>query len=147
MKAIELGNVVDLNVVLDTISKSYSQEKARCQLCRPLRHIKCPRVDKIVIEIVSHSMSRRTISVVVATHEIIRIVVLELLFKRKRVEFSSQGKLSVDLLLGDVEVLDVEEAHFGNGVVQLLDELLFAAGLVKFTQIESDQLSPFNCWT
>lgn len=97
------------------------------------------------MKIIVHSVSSWAVTVVVATHESIRIVVLELLFERQRVELASQSELSIHLLLGDVEVLDVEEAHFGDGVIQLFDEFFLAAGLVELAQVESDELRPVHC--
>lgn len=94
---------------------------------------------------VLHPVSSWTVAVVVATHERLLIVVLELLLERQRIELAAQGELPVHLLLGDVEVLDVKEAHFGDGVVQLLDEFLLAAGLVELAQVERDELGPVHC--
>lgn len=65
----------------------------------------------------SHCVSSRTVSVVVATHEIILTMVLELLLEWHRIKLPAEGEVVVYFLLGDVEVFDVEEAHFGDGVV------------------------------
>ena len=52
------------------------------------------------------------------------------------------GELSVDMLLRNVEVLDVEEAIFTNGLDQSLCELLPAFwGAVK-AKVDRDQICP-----
>lgn len=58
-------------------------------------------------------MTSRSVPIVVATDKCIAVVVLELLLEGQVVECLSKGKLSVDLLLVDVEVLDVEESFSG----------------------------------
>lgn len=55
-------------------------------------------------------MASRAVAVVVTGHEVIAVVILELLLQGKVVERSSKSKLPVNFLLGDVEVLDIEEA-------------------------------------
>lgn len=73
--------------------------------------------------------------------------------------------MKVDLFLADVEVLDVEEAYrtvvniflvlqvdnlidvltdMLYCVIELLDKLLFTAGLIVQAQIESDELGPVD---
>lgn len=73
-------------------------------------------------------------------------MVLEFLLQRQSIELPSKGKLSVDLLLRDVEVFDVKEANFRDGMVQLLDELLFAARPVELAEVEGDKFRPVNCY-
>lgn len=94
----------------------------------------------------SHSVTSWAVAIVVAADEGFVAVVLEFLLQRQSVELPSEGKLSVDLFLGDVEVLDVKEANFRDGVVQLLNELLFAAGPVELAEVEGDKFRPVNCY-
>jgi hypothetical protein len=55
-------------------------------------------------------MSGRTIAVILAFSQITRGMILELFFEREGIEFPPKSKLAVNFLLGDVEVLDIEEA-------------------------------------
>lgn len=55
-------------------------------------------------------MASRTIAIVVAANEVVAAVILEFLLNWQAVELSSEGELPVNLLLGDVEVLHIEEA-------------------------------------
>jgi hypothetical protein len=58
----------------------------------------------------SHAMSSWTVPIVLASLEIVRVVVLEFLLERECIEFTTERKLAVNLFLADVEVFDVEEA-------------------------------------
>jgi hypothetical protein len=72
-------------------------------------------------------------------------MVLQLLLKRQVVELAAQSELSVDFLLADREVLDVEEADMLGSIGQLLDEVLLALWSVKQAQVKSDKLGPVDC--
>lgn len=69
---------------------------------------------------------------------------LELLLEGQAVKLAAQGKLLVDFVLGNIKVLDVKKADVVDGVLELLDEFLFAAGLVKEAEIEGDELGPVD---
>jgi hypothetical protein len=58
-------------------------------------------------------------------------VVLQLLLKRQVIELATKSKLSIDFLLADIEVLDVEEANVLSCICQLLSKLLLALWCVK----------------
>lgn len=70
--------------------------------------------------------------------------VLQLLLKRCVVEFLANGKLTVDAFLGDVEVLDVEEAILANGLDEGLCELFLAFGSVVEAEIDGDEVRPLE---
>lgn len=55
-------------------------------------------------------MSGRTITVILAFFQVTRGMVLELFFEREGIELPPKSKLAVNFLLGDVKVLDIEEA-------------------------------------
>ena len=63
--------------------------------------------------------------------QVLKVVVLQLLLKRQVVELAAKSKLSIDFLLADVEVLDVEKANMLSSVGQLFSELLLALRSVK----------------
>jgi hypothetical protein len=50
--------------------------------------------------------------------------------------------LAIDALLGNVEVLDIEEAFLAEGGDESLCELLLALRGVVQGEVESDELSP-----
>ena len=52
------------------------------------------------------------------------------------------GELSVDMLLRNVEVLDVEEAIFTNGLDQSLCKLLPAFWSTVEAKVDRDQICP-----
>ena len=56
------------------------------------------------------------VPIIFATLKILKIVIFQLLIQLKIVEFTTQGKLLVDFLLADVEVLDIEETNVLCGV-------------------------------
>jgi hypothetical protein len=57
-----------------------------------------------------HAMSGWTVPIVLASLEIVRVVVLEFLLDGQCVEFTTEGELAIDFFLTDVEIFDVEEA-------------------------------------
>lgn len=67
--------------------------------------------------------------------QILEVVVLQLLLKRQLVELAAKSELSIDFLLADIEVLDVEEANVLSCICQLLSELLLALWCVKEAQV------------
>ena len=58
--------------------------------------------------------------------QVLEVVVLQLLLKRQFIELATKSKLSIDLFLADIEVLDIKEANMLCSVSQLLSELLLA---------------------
>jgi len=87
----------------------------------------------------------RAVAVVLAARQVLGAVELQLLLEGQRVEFTAERKLLVDLVLRNVKVLDIEEADVVDGVLELLDELLLAVGLVKQAEVERDKLGPVDC--
>ena len=77
------------------------------------------------------SQSSRTVPIVLAIVQVLKVVVLQLLLKRQVVEFAAKSELSIDFFLADVEVFNVEEANMLSSVSQLLSELLLALWSVK----------------
>jgi len=75
--------------------------------------------------------SSRTITIVLAVVQVLKIMVLQLLLKRQVVELAAQSELPVDFLLTNREVFDVEEADMLGSIGQLLDEVLLALWSVK----------------
>lgn len=71
-------------------------------------------------------------------------MVLELLLQRQVIEFPSEGKLSVDFFLADVEVLHIEEADMLCSVGELFGQLLLAVWSVEEAEVESYQLGPVD---
>lgn len=67
---------------------------------------------------------------------------LESLFKGELVDLSAKGELLVDSLLGNAEVLDVEEAFDAKGLNQSLRELLLSLFGVKLAEVNGDKLGP-----
>lgn len=61
--------------------------------------------------VISHSVTGWPVSIILAIDKVICIVVLELLLKRQRIEFATQGKLAIDFILADIEVLHIEESY------------------------------------
>lgn len=86
-----------------------------------------------------------TVAVVFAAFEVFEIVVLEFFFEWEVVEFAAEGELTIDFFLGDVEVLDVEEADVLGGVGELVGELLLAVRLIEEAEVESHELGPVHC--
>lgn len=95
--SVELGNVVYLHVILDAVSKADQSVSTL-----PLPYSKG----------VLHAVTSWSVPIVLAPLQIIAVVILELLLEWQSIECTSQGKLAIDLFLGDVEVLDVEEACY-----------------------------------
>lgn len=111
-------------------------------------------------------MTSRTVAIVVAANEVVAAMILEFLLNGQAVELSSEGELSINLLLGDVEVLHIEEAlgtvrftvwgcfsvgmfksptNFGDSMFKLLDQLLLAARLVELAEVKGNQVRPVHC--
>lgn len=67
MEAVELGNVVYLHVIADAISKA---------------GLKSAWNSSVECLIFLHAMASWSVSIILASNEIIRIVILELLLKR-----------------------------------------------------------------
>lgn len=57
-------------------------------------------------------MTSWSVSVVLASLQIIAVVILEFLLEWQSIERASQGELAIDLFLADVEVLHVEETCY-----------------------------------
>ena len=84
-----------------------------------------------------------SVAVVVTVHQV--GLVLHLLLDGQGEEVLADGELPVDLVLGEAEVGDVEEADIVDGVLELVGEGLFAVGLVEFGEVEGDEVGPFDC--
>jgi hypothetical protein len=56
-------------------------------------------------------VSSWSVSIVLASREVIGIVELQLFLKWKSIKFASKSKLAVHLFLGDAEILHVEKAY------------------------------------
>lgn len=56
-----------------------------------------------------HSVASWTVTIIVTTDEVVAAVILEFLLDGQVIKLSSEGKLPINLLLGDVEVLHIEE--------------------------------------
>lgn len=95
--SVELGDVVYLHVILDAVPKA---DQLASSL--PLPYSKG----------VLHAVASWSVSIVLATLQIIAVMILEFLLEWQSVECTPQGKLAIDLFLGDVEVFDVEEAYY-----------------------------------
>ena len=65
-----------------------------------------------------------------------------LLLERKVKEVTTDRKLVIDALLGDVEVLDVKEAFLANGGDEDASELLPACWGREKGEIDGDQVGP-----
>lgn len=72
--------------------------------------------------------------------------ILELLLERYLVETLSEGELPVYTLLGDVEVLHVEEAILAHGLQKGLRKLLLALGRSEQTEVEGDEICPVEAF-
>lgn len=70
--------------------------------------------------------------------------VLDLLFKRQLVEALAEGELPVHTLLGDVEVLHVEEAVLAHGLQQSLRKLLLALRGSEQAEVDGDEVRPIE---
>ena len=64
------------------------------------------------------------------------------LFEWEIIEGATDSKLAVDVLLGDVEVLDVEEALLANGSDEGACELLLALRCGVEGEVDGDQVGP-----
>ena len=73
----------------------------------------------------THSSTRRDVSVKFSLVKPLDGVFLSLL-KREIIKVTTNRKLAVDTLLGDVEVLDVDEVPLANGSDEGTGELLLA---------------------
>ena len=62
------------------------------------------------------SQPSRTVTVVLAIVQVLKVVILQLLLKRQVVELAAKSELSINFLLADREVLDVEEADMLSSV-------------------------------
>lgn len=96
MESVKLGNVVNLDVVLDSIAEA---DDTSLETCRAMGFVN-----------ISHSVTGRTVSIVFTSDEVVTVVELQLFLQRQIVELSAKGKLPVNLFLADVEVLHIEEA-------------------------------------
>jgi hypothetical protein len=54
-------------------------------------------------------MSSRSVPIVLASGQVICVVVFKFLFKWKTIKLSTESELRVNLLLADVEVLHIKE--------------------------------------
>lgn len=137
VKSVKLWNIVDLDIVLNSIAKADDKLLAKF----------------IVSDLqLLHSVTGRAVSIVFASDEVITVVKLQLLLQWKIVELSAKSKLPVYLFLTDVEVLHVEEAwgnlsrgdsfgcnrsntgtltDFGDSILKLLNKLLLAARRIE----------------
>ena len=70
--------------------------------------------------------------------------VLELLLERELVEALAERELPVHTLLGDVEVLHVEEAVLAHGLQEGLRKLLLALRGSEQAEVESDKVCPIE---
>ena len=68
--------------------------------------------------------------------------VLELLLERELVEALAERELPVHTLLGDVEVLHVEEAILAHGLQEGLRQLLLALRGAIEAEVERDKVRP-----
>ena len=64
------------------------------------------------------------------------------LLESEIVKVTSDGKLAIDTLLGDVEVLDVEKAFLAHGSDEGTGELLLALRGGVEGEVDGDQVSP-----
>lgn len=72
--AIKLGNVVDLNIILDTVTHADEESVTFYSLrFRPF----------------SHAVTGRSVSVILAVDKIIGVVILQFLLERKVIEFAA----------------------------------------------------------
>lgn len=78
----------------------------------------------------------------VATHTKALRDVLELLLERELVEALAERELPVHTLLGDVEVLHVEEAILAHGLQECLRQLLLALRGSEQAEVEGDEVRP-----
>jgi hypothetical protein len=90
------------------------------------------------------SQPSRTVAVVLAIVQVLKVVVLELLLQRQVVELPSESKLTVDFFLADSEVLHIEEADMLCSVSELFGQLLLAVWSIEEAQVESYQLGPVD---
>lgn len=75
-------------------------------------------------------MTSRSVAIVFSALKVTLAVILELLLERQSIKLSSERKLLIDLVLADIEVLHVEEPDMPDGMLELLDQLLLASGLI-----------------
>lgn len=71
-------------------------------------------------------------------------MILQLLLQREVVELAAEGELTIDFFLRNAKVLDVEETDVLGGVGELVDQLLFAAGLFELAEVEGDEFGPVD---
>lgn len=72
--AIKLGNVVDLNIILDTVTHA-DEESVKFY--------------SLKFRAFSHAVTGRSVSVILAVDKIIGVVILQFLFKREIIEFAT----------------------------------------------------------
>jgi len=72
--AIKLGNVVDLNIILNTVTHA-DEKSVRFYTSR--------------LKLFSHAVTSRSVSVILAIDKIIRVVIFQFLLKREIIEFAT----------------------------------------------------------
>ena len=68
--------------------------------------------------------------------------VLQLLLEWGLVELLANGKLPIDTLLRDVEILDIEETIFADGLDEVLSEFLLSLWRTVKAEIDSYKVCP-----
>lgn len=71
-------------------------------------------------------------------------MIFQFLPQRQVIEFTTQGKLSIDFLLADAKVSDIEEANVLSRIRELFCELYLATRFFEKAQVEGDELCPIN---
>lgn len=70
--------------------------------------------------------------------------ILQLLVQRRLVQVLADGKLPVDTLLRDVEVLYIEEPVLAHSLDEALRELLLALWRAVEAEVDGDKVSPIE---
>lgn len=149
MIAIKFGDIVHLHIILDSIPQTAFLGKHEYYT---------------FARVVSHAMTGRSISIVLAPGKVVRVMILELLLEWQRIKLATKSKLSINFFLADVEVLHIEKScyhFFGLGtdnsipcadkltnmlhsMLQLFYKLFLATGLLILAQIEGNKLCPVH---
>ena len=67
--------------------------------------------------------------------QVLEVMILQLLLQRQVIELAAQSELSINFLLADIEVLDIEEADMLGSVGELLGKLLLASWSIEQAQV------------
>lgn len=71
-------------------------------------------------------------------------MIFQFLLQRQVIEFATQGKLSIDFLLADAKVFDIEESNVLSRIRELFCELYLASRFFEDAQVEGNELCPIN---